>query len=363
MAWITRLSGTTALALLAVSGFSAVPVAAQDDDGAAVYFLLPNSTTVRFERRDAPLYVAAMEERMPEATVTVQNGEGDPERQQRLVEDAIVNGADLIVYASSDASLSAGALRAMDQAGVPVLLYEHDATGGPATAHVLYDALAVGDAQGAQFARVVEAEPEGTVRVARVKGQQGEYGTIQYEKGQDAYLDTLVEAGRVEVVCDDYIANWDPVQGQAFAEDCLTRHGGDVDVFLTMNDGLGGGIVAALISQGYPRGEIVVTGGQNADLNAVQYVIQGWMDNTVYKDLRVMADAAADISVAILKDEPLPDEWMNGTVANGFMEVPAALLPVSNITSENVAQVMEDGVWTWGQACEGAGDAPLCEAK
>lgn len=356
----TKLTATSALASVTLTGFAAAPSAAEE---ASVFFMLPNSTTIRFENRDAPLYVEAMKEKMPGAEVIVQNGEGDPERQQRLVEDAIVKGADLILYASSDASLAAGALRAMDEADVPSLLYEHDATGGPATAHVLYDAFAVGDTQGKQFARVVENEPEGTVRVARVKGQQGEFGTIQYEKGQDAYVDPLVEEGRVEVVCEDYIPNWNPVEGQAFAEDCLTRHGGDVDVFLTMNDGLAGGIVASLISQGYEKGEIVVTGGQNADLNAVQFIIQGWMDNTVYKDLRVMAEAAADMSVAILNDDPLPDTWMNGTVDNGHMAVPAALLPVSNITIDNVESVMDAGVWTWDQACEGAGDAPLCEGK
>src|SRR6056297_3269838 len=303
-----------ALAAIVAGGLGAAPATAAEE---TVFFMLPNSTTIRFENRDAPLYVEAMAEKRPDAEVIVQNGEGDPDRQQRLVEDAIVKGADLILYASSDASLAAGALRAMDEAGVPVLLYEHDATGGPATAHVLYDAFAVGDTQGKRFARVIEDEPEGTIRVARVKGQQGEYGTIQYEKGQDAYLDPLVEEGRVEVVCEDYIANWNPVKGQSFAEDCLTRHGGDVDVFLTMNDGLAGGIVAALISQGYGKGEIVVTGGQNADLNAVQYVIQGWMDNTIYKDLRIMADAAADMSVAILDGEDLPGKWMNGAVNNG----------------------------------------------
>ncbi len=353
---MSALLGTVAAAFA-----TATPVAAQE--APKVFFMLPNSTTIRFERRDAPLYVEVMAEKMPAAEIVVQNGEGDPQRQQRLVEDAIAQNADLILYASSDANLAAGALKAAADAEVPVVLYEHDAVGGPAVAHVLYDALAVGREQGQQAARVIEAMDETPVRVARVKGQQGEYGTNQYEKGQDEFLQPLINAGKVEVVCEDFISNWDPVQGQSFAEDCLTRHGGDVDMFLTMNDGLGGGIVAALISQGYQPGEIVVTGGQNADLNAVQFIIQGWMDNTIYKDLRIMADAAADVSVAILTGEPLPERWMNGVVNNQHMDVPAAFLPVSNVTIENVGEVMEAGVWSWDEACEGAGDAPPCAGK
>ncbi|ETX28635.1 substrate-binding domain-containing protein [Roseivivax isoporae] len=349
------LTGTAALATLC--GLAA-PAAAQD--GPTVYFMLPNSTTIRFERRDAPLYAAAMAERMPGAEVIVQNGQGDPTRQQRLVEDAIAQGADLIVYTASDANLAAGALRAAEEAGVPVLLYEHDAIGGKAEAHVLFDALAVGQAQGARAAELV-AGMEGTVRVARVKGNQGEYGTRMYEQGQNEHLDPLIEAGKVEIVCEDYTPNWDPVEAQSFAENCLTRSGGAVDMFLGMNDGTTGGAVAALISQGFGKGEVVVTGGQDATIEAVQFIVQGWQDNTIFKDLRVMADAAADLSQDILEGAELSGDRINGTVDNTFMEVPAAFLPVENVTVDTVGRVVESGLYTWDQVCDGAGDAAICE--
>jgi D-xylose transport system substrate-binding protein len=349
---------TAGAAALGAAGFAAAPAAAQDEQ---VFFMLPNSTTIRFERRDAPLYTEAMAERMPDATVTVQNGQGDPTRQQRLVEDAIAQGADLIVYTSSDANLAAGALRAAEEAGVPILLYEHDAIGGPAEAHVLFNARAVGQAQGARAAELIEAMNQDVVRIARVKGNQGEFGTTQYEVGQNEYLDPLIEEGRVEVVCEDFTPNWDPVQAQAFAEDCLTRTGGNVDMFLGMNDGTTGGSVAALISQGYAPGEIVVTGGQDATIEALQFIAQGWQDNTVFKDLRIMADAAADMSVAILDGEPLPEEWMNGEVDNEYMMVPAAFLPVENVTVDNISMVVDAGIYTWEEVCQGAEDTELCQ--
>ena len=262
----TFLAGCGLAVAMFAAGTVSTPVAAE---GEKVFFMLPNSTTIRFERRDGPLFVAAMAARLPGAEVIVQNGEGDPDRQQRLVEDALAQDADLIVYTSSDANLAAGALKAAEDAGVPMLLYEHDAVGGMAEAHVLFNALAVGQAQGKRAAELIEAMPAGTIRIARVKGNQGEYGTIQYEIGQNEYLQPLMDAGRVEVVCEDFTQNWDPVKAQAFAENCLTRMGGDVDMFLGMNDGTTGGSVAALISQGYDKGEIIVTGGQDATIEAV----------------------------------------------------------------------------------------------
>ncbi len=348
------------LALLTLS--TGMPAEAADGD-AKVFFMLPNSTTIRFERRDAPLFVAAMEERMPNAEVTVQNGEGDPDRQQRLVEDALAQDADLIVYTSSDANLAAGALKAAEDAGVPMLLYEHDAVGGKAEAHILFNALAVGQAQGERAAALIEAMDKDVVKIARVKGNQGEYGTIQYEIGQNEFLQPLMDAGRVEVVCEQFTPNWDPVQAQAFAEDCLTRTGGDVDMFLGMNDGTTGGSVAALISQGYNKGEIVVTGGQDATIEALQFIVQGWQDNTVFKDLRVMAEAAADTAVTILNGETLPEQWINGEVNNEHMDVPAAFLPVNNVTIDNVGDVVDAGIYTWEEVCQGGEDTETCKDK
>ncbi len=201
------------------------------------------------------------------------------------------------------------------------------------------------------------------VKIARVKGNQGEYGTNQYEIGQNEFLQPLMDTGRVEVVCEQFTPNWDPVQAQSFAEDCLTRTGGDVHMFLGMNDGTTGGSVAALISQGYKQGEIVVTGGQDATIEALQFIVQGWQDNTVFKDLRVMAESAADVAVTILNGEALPGNWINGEVNNEHMDIPAAFLPVNNVTIDNVGDVVDAGIYTWEEVCQGGEDTPTCDGK
>src|SRR6218665_2811702 len=77
-----------------------------------VFFLLPNSTTIRFESRDAPFFVEAMKAKAPNDKVVVQNAQGDPSRQQRLVEDAISQGANGTLMPPSDLTLAAGSLPA-----------------------------------------------------------------------------------------------------------------------------------------------------------------------------------------------------------------------------------------------------------
>src|SRR6218665_1337034 len=89
-----------------------VPPAAYAQAQDKVFFLLPNSTRIRFESRDAPFFGEAMKAKAPNAKVVVQNAQGDPSRQQRLVEDAISQGAKVILLASADSNLAAGSLAA-----------------------------------------------------------------------------------------------------------------------------------------------------------------------------------------------------------------------------------------------------------
>ena len=349
--------------LSALLATTVITGAAQAQDAKSVFFLLPNTTTIRFESRDAPFFVEALKEEAPEAEVTVQNAQGDPQQQQRQIEDAISQGADLIMLTSADANLVAGGLAAAEMAGVPVVLYDHDAIGGKAEAHVVFDSLAVGQAQGQRAAELIEGMDKSPVKVARVKGNQGEFGTMQYEKGQDEFLQPLIDSGKVEVVCDQYTQNWDPTLAQSFAEDCLTRTGGDVDMFLGMNDGTTGGSVVALISQGYQPGEKIVTGGQDATVEALRYIAQGWQDNTILKDLRMEAEAAAKVASSVLDGEGVPQDLVTGTVNNEYADVPAIFLPVSNITSDNLEEVVTKGVWTWEEICQGIESTEVCQAN
>ena len=76
-----------------------------------------------------------------------------------------------------------------------------------------------------------------------------------------------------------------------------------------------------------------------------------------------MAEAAADMSVAILKGGDLPAKWMNGEVDNQYMKVPAAFLPVTNVTIDNLSDVVDAGVWTWQEICQGIESTDICAAN
>lgn len=327
-----------------------------------VFMLLPNSTTTRFEARDAPYFEEALSKEAPDAELTVLNAEGDPSKQQQQVEDAITRGASVIVLVSADANLAAGSLELAANAQIPVILYDHDAIGGAAEAQVVFDSLAVGQEQGKRAAELINGMQGQGLKIARIKGNPGEYGTQQYTKGQDEYLQPLIGSGKIEVVCDQNITNWDPVEGQAFMEDCLAKQSNDLDLIVAMNDGLAGASIAALTTQGL-EGKIPVTAGQDANVESLNYIVQGYQDSTVFKDLRLEADAAAKLAATLLKGEKPAQDVFNGSVNNEFADIPAVFLPVTNITIDNIQDVVDAGVWTWEQICQGAEQTETCKAK
>lgn len=353
-----RAFGVAASVAAMVLGACAAPP--PGDDGAKkVYFFLPNTTTTRFIERDEPLFTDFLELFAPKATVTVRNAEGDPGRQQSQVESAIADGASVLVLISADARFSGGALTAAADANVPVVLYDHDAVGGPAEVQVIFDPLEVGRRQGSRAADLIAAMPGDGLKVARVQGNLGEYGTRQFLLGQNEYLQPLIDSGKIRVVCETTIDDWDPAEGQAFADECLTRENNNIDLFVTMNDDLAGGIVAALAGRGL-AGRIPVTGGQDANLGALQLIAQGSLDNTIFKNLSDQAKVAAQLTTSILHGEDLPDNMINGTIDNQYMAVPTVFLPVQNITKDNLHVVVNSGFYTWQQICAPDPDSTVC---
>jgi D-xylose transport system substrate-binding protein len=361
-------TGTTAPAATAAPAATQAPAASEAPAGSAaasackVYFLLPNTTTVRFERFDGPMFTEALKKYAPDCELAIQNAGGDPAKQQQQVEDAISNKASVIVLTSADAPLAAGSLKAAADANIPVLLYDHDAQGGTAAAQVVFDSLAVGEAQGKRAAEVIGKVGKDKVVIGRIMGNAGEYGTTQYTKGQDEFLQPLIDSGKVEVACQQNTPNWDPANAQAFAEDCLSKTNNGIDVFVGMNDGTTGGAVAALITQNL-AGKVAVTGGQDATVEALRYIVEGYQDNTVFKNLALEADAAAKIAASLAAGKGVPQDMVKGEIDNGTTKYPAVFLPVENITIDNIQDVVDAGFTTWKDICStGAETSEVCKA-
>ena len=101
-----------------------------------------------------------------------------------------------------------------------------------------------------------------------------------------------MKAGTIKIVGEANSDGWKPENAQKNMEQCLTSVNNKVDAVISENDGMAGGVVAALEAQGL-AGTVPVT-GQDGDKAALNRVALGTQLVSVWKDSRVLGKAAAE---------------------------------------------------------------------
>jgi len=112
---------------------------------------------------------------------------------------------------------------------------------------------------------------------------------------------------------------------------------------IAANDGLASGVIQALKEKGL-NGKIPVS-GQDAELSAIQRVVAGTQTSTVYKPIKSLAYTAAQIAVAVAKNQAIE---VNTSIDNGKNMIPSYfLLPVIVDKNNIESTVIKDGFQTY----------------
>lgn len=324
-----------AAAIGAASG-SARPTAAAA--GPRVAFLLPENVTPRWEGFDHPTFVKALKKLMPGVTIDVLNAQNKPDTQQSQAEQEITKGAKVLVVAPIDGkAFGATAQRAIQQ-GVKVVAYDRLISNAKISAYVSFDSVAVGRAMGVWM----KAHTKAGARVAIINGSITDANAHDVNKGYLSIFNPLFKSGKRKVVGPKkgtWTPGWDPPTAQREMEQLLTRYHNKINAVLSANDGMAGGIIAALKAQ-RKAGKVPVT-GQDASLEGIQNIIRGYQGMSTFKDIRKQAPTAAKITAALLQGKKLPG--INKRVNNGAGKIPSVILPVKAVDKTNLKLLVKNG--------------------
>jgi len=300
-----------------------------------VAFLLPENVTPRWEGADAPLFKAALQKLIPNARIDVLNALNDPAKQQAQAEAELTKGAKVLVVAAVDQKAAAVIVNDANKQKVPVIAYDRLIRESPLAYYVSFDSVAVGKAEAQWMADHTMA---GT-RLVIINGSPTDDNAHLVNQGIHGVLDPLFSSKARVLVDEQWTPGWDPTKAQQEMEQILTKANNQVDGVVSANDGMSGGIIAALKAQGMAGS--VKTTGQDASLEGVQNVLLGYQGVTVFKDFRLQAPAAADIAAAILQGKKPSN--LNATVNNGQVDVPSVMLQVVPIDQSNVKLLATNG--------------------
>lgn len=326
-----------------------------------VYFLVPDTIVPRWTQQDAPAFQAKLAELNPDLQVEILNANNDAVTQTSQMNVAITKGAKAIVLAAVDENQTSGLLNDAERAGIPVVLYEKAAKGGPASVRLFYSFDKVGELQGqAAYDDFVESGQQ-TINLARIFVAHGKDVTEAFAAAQDRVLKPLIESGKVKLVCDDWGVKGTNDELQRLAEQCLTRNENQVNAFMAINDAASVPLGAALESAGL-AGEVPIYGGQDADIIGLQNIIRGIQPATVYKPFKTQGEAAAELVDSLIKTGELPAGHEYGIYDNGTAEIPTYELAPTQLRLDNVWQPVTDGVYAWADVCVGdVADSKICQ--
>ncbi|MCX4694958.1 sugar ABC transporter substrate-binding protein [Streptomyces sp. NBC_01408] len=333
------------LSLAACGGAEGTDGGAAGRDAVRVGLLLPENGTARYEKFDKPL----IEKEVGKLTrgkgeVVYANAKQDAALQNSQVDEMIAKKVNVLIIDAVDAKAIAGAVKKAKEAGIPVVAYDRLAE-GPIDAYTSFDNEDVGKVQGMALLEALGDKAKDS-QIVMVNGSVTDPNAKLFKSGAHFVLDGKVNIGK------EYdTVEWKPENANANMAAALSALGkGKIAGVYSANDGMAGGIIAALKAAGVTALPPVT--GQDAELAGVQRIVAGEQFMTVYKPYAPEAAAAAEMAVALAQGEKI-DGIINQMVDSPTTKgVPSVLIPGVALTKANVkSTVVDDGVYTVAEIC------------
>jgi D-xylose transport system substrate-binding protein len=335
------------------SGSGSASSSSNSADKVAV--LLPDTkSSVRWETADRPLLQQAF--KSAGVPVTIQNAQGDKSTQQQQAEQAITNGAKVILLVNLDSGSGAAIEANAKSQGVKVIDYDRLTLGGSADYYVSFDNVAVGKLQGQGLVNCLKQNGPAKPTIAELNGSPTDNNATLFKQGYDSVLNPLYKAGKAVKVADQSVPDWDNQKALTIFEQMLQKDNNKIDGVLAANDGLGNAAISAIKARKLKQ--IPVT-GQDATAEGIQNILAGDQCMTVYKAIKKEADAASKLAIALAKKQSAPAGLVNGQSNDTKRQVPSVLLTPQAITKDNINVVFQDGFLKKSDVCTGK-FAQLC---
>ena len=225
--------------------------------------------------------------------------QGDKSTQQQQAEQAITNGAKVLLLVNLDSGSGAAIEANAAVAGREGHRLRPPDARGDADYYVSFDNVKVGELQGQGLVNCLgsrdgkPASPSSTARRPTTTRRCSRRATTRSST-------RCTTPASYKKVADQSVPDWDNQKALTIFEQMLQKTNNKIDGVLAANDGLGNAAISALKARKLKQ--IPVT-GQDATLQGIQNILTGDQCMTVYKAIKKEADAAAKLAIALAKGE------------------------------------------------------------
>ncbi len=326
----------SAVALSATAGV------ARAEDAATVAFLMPDQGSTRYEQHDFPGFKAEMAKLCASCTVIYQNANADINLQQQQFNSVIAQGAKVVVLDPVDSAAAAGLVEMAQAQGVKVIAYDRPIPDKPADFYVSFDNEGIGYSIGKSLVDHMKssgvADGEG---VLEVNGSPTDAAAGLIRDG----IHRALKESPYKTLAEYDTPDWVPAKAQEWTAGQITRFGDKIKGVVAANDGTGGGAIAAFKAAGVKP--IPPVTGNDAVIAALQLIIAGDQYNTISKPSEIVAAAAANVAMQLLKGE-------TPKASTTLYNTPSQLFVPAVVTKENIkAEIFDKKIQTAAEVCTG----------
>jgi len=295
-----------------------------------VAFLLSTLQEERYQKDKTWFEGKAKELGLSAFTLSADN---DNARQLAQVEDALSRGAKVLVVQPTDSAAASSYVERAHARGAKIVAYDRVIKSPALDAYVSHDSRKVGQL----LAEAAIKATGGKGNFVLLHGQSGHSVAVEIGRGYMDVLEPYVKRGDVKLAVEKNHDAWSPEQSLKTMEDAIAKTKGDLQAVLADNSGMARGAVQALKAAGMLGAKPVFVGGADADAANVGYVCEGKQSVEVLKDIRPLAERAAQAAAALATGAAI-----EGATTPEGGGPPVVAVPVQLVTADNAKALLVD---------------------
>ncbi len=338
--------------------------------------ILPDTTSsTRYVNYDQPYLTRAFAEAgFTSADFKIDNAQGNDATMLADAQADITLGAKVLVFDPLDSTVGAQVQAYAAAHGVKTISYDRATFQGSNVYYVSFDNVQVGKLIGMGFESCVSSWNVSNPQVFQLNGgEDTDPNAVSFAQGYNSVIwgnqTTPETAGMTNskgytLVGDQIAPGWDNTKGGTIFQQQFTAHP-TINATVEANDGLANAVITDLKNSGVGAKKIPTT-GQDATLQGMINVLQGYQCGSVYKAVYLEAQAAVALATILRAGLTPPSGLVNSTTTppSGLAGTaqPAVLLTPQWVDSTNMAAtVIKDGFVSPSALCTAVG-ASVCQA-
>ena len=285
--------------------------------------------TLAIERwqRDMDVFINKVKEM--DAEVIVQNAGNNIEEQNRQLMYLLERNVNAVVVLPKDAASITESVQKLRAKGIPVISYDRLALNADINLYLTIDSEKVGE----QMAQEMLRRAKG-VNWYCILGPEEDYNMTLIMEG----IDRILRTSSVHINHTFYTDGWNY---DLSYQEMVRILKSDIfpDAIICGNDAVAASVIQA-INRYYPDTHIPVC-GQDADISACQYIVQGKQEFTIYKPIIQLAELAAECAVHLARHEDISENRFRiSSIKNGYGDIPTIWLEPTFVDKYNLDKVI-----------------------